>query len=162
MALENYYEILEIPRTASLEEINSQFRSLSLRYHPLRNPTNMALNAQRFAQICEAHDVLSNVATKAIYDIYGEYGLKEGCVTPEGKKIGGGYFLKQEPERYFERVLSNTEFLLEPRALDGGDVQQSIFGDALGGLSAPKASAPSDIVVTVDCSLEEFYNGSIK
>lgn len=37
-----------------------RFQSLSLRYHPLRNPTNMALNAQRFAQICEAHDVLSN------------------------------------------------------------------------------------------------------
>ena len=35
------------------------------------------------------------VDTKAIYDIYGEYGLKEGCVTAEGKKIGGGYFLKQ-------------------------------------------------------------------
>lgn len=34
------------------------------------------------------------VETKAIYDNYGEYGLKEGCVTPEGNKIGGGYFLK--------------------------------------------------------------------
>jgi len=44
MQIENYYEVLEIPRSASLEEINTQFRSLSLRYHPLRNPTNMALN----------------------------------------------------------------------------------------------------------------------
>lgn len=122
----------------------------------------MALNAQRFAQICEAHDVLSNVETKAIYDIYGEYGLKEGCVTPEGKKYGGGYFLKQEPESYFERVLANTEFLLEPRALDGGDVQQSIFGDALGGLTAPKANEPEDICITVNCTLEEFYSGSMK
>ena len=102
------------------------------------------------------------VETKAIYDIYGEYGLKEGCVTAEGKKIGGGYFLKQEPETYFERVLANTEFLLEPRALDGSDVQQSIFGDALGGLTAPKASKPEDIVVTVECTLQEFYNGSMK
>ncbi len=60
MELENYYEILEISRKASLEEISSQFRSLALRYHPLRNPTNMALNQMKFAQICEAHDVLSN------------------------------------------------------------------------------------------------------
>jgi len=60
MQLENYYEILEIPRKASLQDINSQFKSLALRYHPLRNPTNMALNQMRFAQICEAHDVLSN------------------------------------------------------------------------------------------------------
>jgi len=59
----------------------------------------------KFAQICEAHDVLSNVETKAIYDIYGEYGLKEGCVTPQGDRIGGGYFLKTDPERYFELKL---------------------------------------------------------
>jgi len=59
-------------------------------------------------------------------------------------------------------VLANTEFLLEPRALDGSDVQQSIFGDAQGGLTAPKASAPEDIVITVECSLQEFYSGSIK
>ena len=31
---------------------------------------------------------------KAIFDIYGEYGLKEGVTTPDGKKVGGGYFLK--------------------------------------------------------------------
>ena len=99
---------------------------------------------------------------KAIYDIYGEYGLKEGITTPDGKKIGGGYFLKQEPERYFERVLSNTEFLLEPRQMDGSDVQQSIFSDALGGLTQPKAPKPADIVLTIDCTLEEFYSGSMK
>ena len=60
MEIENYYEILEVPRTASMEEIHSQFKSLALRYHPLRNPTNMATNQLRFSQICEAHDVLSN------------------------------------------------------------------------------------------------------
>ena len=82
----------------------------------------------RFGQICEAHDVLSNgkflninlflrlnitvsnsfasiVENKAIYDIYGEYGLKEGCVTPEGKRIGGGYFMRMDAERYFEAKL---------------------------------------------------------
>ena len=101
--IENYYEILELPRKASFEEINSQFQSLALRYHPMRNPTNMQANQMKFAQICEAHDVLSNgtcpyqlsllsiltdicslitVESKAIFDIYGEYGLKEGCVTP--------------------------------------------------------------------------------
>jgi len=59
----------------------------------------------RFAQICEAHDVLSNDENKAIYDIYGEYGLKQGCTTPEGAKIGGGYFMRMEPERYYEEKL---------------------------------------------------------
>lgn len=90
---------------------------------------------------------------KAIYDIYGEYGLKEGCVTPEGsksfrlkrvfgltfryilEKIGGGYFLKADPERYFEQVLSSTEFVLEDRATNGSDVYQSIFSDSFGALN---------------------------
>ena len=45
------------------------------------------------------------VENKAIYDIHGEYGLKEGCVTPEGKRIGGGYFMRMDAERYFEEKL---------------------------------------------------------
>lgn len=102
------------------------------------------------------------VETKAIYDMYGEYGLKEGCVTPEGKKIGGGYFLKMEAENYFNIVLSDTEFLLEPRALDGCDVHETAFGDSVGGLRAAKAPKPTDIVMIVDCTLEELYCGSIK
>ena len=102
------------------------------------------------------------VQTKAIYDMYGEYGLKEGCVTPEGEKIGGGYFLRMDPERYFEQKLSNTEMLLEARALNGSDVQQSIFSDSHGGLAQPKADKPKDVVVTLDVSLVELYTGSIK
>lgn len=102
------------------------------------------------------------VQNKAIYDNYGEYGLKEGCVTPEGQKIGGGYFLKSDPEGYFEKVLSKTEFLLEPRAVNGSDAQQSIFADSFGGHNQPKQGEPEDVEVTLDCSLEEFYNGAVK
>ena len=99
---------------------------------------------------------------KAIYDAYGEYGLKEGCITPQGEKIGGGYFLKVEPENYFETVLGKTDFILEERAVDGADAQQSIFADSYGGLNAPKANAPANIEITLDCTLNEFYNGSVK
>ena len=98
----------------------------------------VSTSSQIWAKIANCDCSSPIVDRKAIYDIYGEYGLKEGLTTPDGKKIGGGYFLKQEPERYFEKILSNTEFLLEPRAVDGSDVQQSIFADALGGLTQPK------------------------
>lgn len=154
--------MLELPRTATVEKINSQFKSLAMRYHPLRNPTNMQTNQLKFAQVCEAHDVLSNIETKAIYDIYGEFGLKEGCIGEDGKKIGGGYFMKMDSERYFEKILSSTEFILEGRAVDGSDAQQSIFADSHSGLAQPKAGKPEDIVLTVDCTLSEFYNGSVK
>ena len=102
------------------------------------------------------------VENKAIYDIYGEYGLKEGCVTPEGKRIGGGYFMRMDAERYFEAKLQNTDFLLEDRNVAGDDVQQSIFADSYGGLNQPKPAKPTNVVVTLECTLEEFYCGSIK
>jgi DnaJ-class molecular chaperone len=70
--------------------------------------------------------------------------------------------LRKEPEKYFEEILKTTDFLLEDRANDGRDVQQSIFADSFGGLNQPKQSKPADITVTVACTLEEFYNGSIK
>ena len=50
------------------------------------------------------------------------------------EKIGGGYFLKKDPERYFDDVLSDTDFLTEARALNGADAQESFFTDAYGGL----------------------------
>ena len=40
IAIENYYEILELPRNASKEDIYSQFKALVTRYHPGRHPTN--------------------------------------------------------------------------------------------------------------------------
>ena len=94
--------------------------------------------------------------------MYGEYGLKEGCVTPDGKKIGGGYFLKMEAENYFDTVLSNTDFISEPRALDGTDIVETAFGDGLGGLNAKKAPKPDDICITLECTLEELYCGAMK
>ena len=78
------------------------------------------------------------------------------------EKIGGGYFLKTTPENYYDLKLQSTDFILDDRAVNGSDVQQSIFADSYGGLSQPKAGAPCDVVVTVNCTLEEFYNGSIK
>ena len=54
------------------------------------------------------------------------------------------------------------EGVLLKQRIDGSDVQQTIFGDSLGGLSQKPADAPKDVVVEVSCTLAEFYNGSIK
>jgi len=78
------------------------------------------------------------------------------------ERIGGGYFLKQDPERYFELVLQRTDFILDERAVDGTDARQSIFSDSFGGLTQKGAAKPEDIVINVECTLDEFYNGSIK
>ena len=70
--------------------------------------------------------------------------------------------MKISPENYYEERLQSTDFILDDRAVNGADAQQSIFADSFGGLNEPRAGAPSDVVITVDCTLEELYNGSIK
>lgn len=66
--------------------------------------------------------------SKAIYDLYGEYGLKEGAVTAEGQKIGGGYFFKSMPEKYYESLMTAAgDFGFGADEVDGSDFQTSMF-----------------------------------
>ncbi|KAJ5426792.1 hypothetical protein N7465_001862 [Penicillium sp. CMV-2018d] len=63
----NFYEILDIPITASAAEIKKQFYALSMRHHPDRNRTDPNAS-QRFARISAAYNVLGNVSKRAVYD----------------------------------------------------------------------------------------------
>ncbi|KAF9887889.1 hypothetical protein FE257_009549 [Aspergillus nanangensis] len=63
----NYYEILDVPITASPSEIKQKFYSLSLRHHPDRN-RNDPTASERFARISSAYNVLSNHTKRATYD----------------------------------------------------------------------------------------------
>ncbi|CAI7564447.1 unnamed protein product [Penicillium glandicola] len=63
----NFYEILDVPTTASAAEIKKQFYALSMRHHPDRNRTDPNAS-QRFARISAAYNVLSNVQKRATYD----------------------------------------------------------------------------------------------
>lgn len=56
----SYYDILELSRDASVEAIAHKFKMLGSRYHPMKNPTDMQTAAAKFAEVCEAYDVLSN------------------------------------------------------------------------------------------------------
>jgi len=61
----NYYEILEIERSANTECVNNAFRRLTQKYNPSANMTNQGANIETFNLICEAYDVLSNPERKA-------------------------------------------------------------------------------------------------
>lgn len=75
MAELNYYEILEIERTATKEEIKKAYRKMALKYHPDRNPNNKDAE-EKFKLINEAYQVLSDDNKRAIYDRYGKAGLE--------------------------------------------------------------------------------------
>jgi molecular chaperone DnaJ len=68
----DYYEVLGIPRDASGEDIKKAFRKLAFQYHPDRNNDNGA--ADKFKEINEAYEVLSDTDKRAAYDRYGHTG----------------------------------------------------------------------------------------
>ncbi len=64
--MKDYYEILGVPRTATLEEIKHAFRKLAIAYHPDRNPSK---EAEAFIkEVIEAYEVLENPSTRMLYD----------------------------------------------------------------------------------------------
>ena len=78
----NYYEVLNVKRNSTEEQISTAFKKLALRHHPMKHPGEMNLHLQRFHEICEAYEVLSNLQYKTIYDQFGEEVLKEGLKDP--------------------------------------------------------------------------------
>ncbi|NWR60776.1 DNJA1 protein, partial [Bucorvus abyssinicus] len=80
-----YYDLLGVRPGASLDEIKRAYRRLALRYHPDKNPSE----GERFKQISQAYEVLSDSHKRALYDRGGERAMKEGGL---GNRGGGGGF----------------------------------------------------------------------
>src|ERR1700736_1641746 len=77
MAKRDYYDVLGVPRTASADEIKKAHRKLALKYHPDRNKNNKDAE-ERFKEIQEAYDVLSDSSKRANYDQFGHAGVGAG------------------------------------------------------------------------------------
>jgi len=75
---ERYYEVLGLKKGASMEEIKQAFRKLARQYHPDRHPNEKEKFHQKFTELQEAYEVLSDPEKKKLYDRYGEAGLKGG------------------------------------------------------------------------------------
>ncbi|KAK2722888.1 dnaJ protein homolog 1-like [Artemia franciscana] len=86
----DFYKILGISKGASDDEIKKAYRKLALKYHPDKNKEKGA--EERFKEIAEAYEILSDKKKRDIFDQYGEEGLKGAAGAPGGGGAGGPEF----------------------------------------------------------------------
>jgi molecular chaperone DnaJ len=84
--MRDYYEILGVERTATVEVIKKSYRRLALQYHPDRNPGDKAAE-DKFKECTEAYGILSDPDKRARYDQFGHAGLRGGGAQPDFSSI---------------------------------------------------------------------------
>ncbi|XP_027349780.1 dnaJ homolog subfamily B member 4-like isoform X3 [Abrus precatorius] len=109
----DYYKILQVDRSAKDDDLKKAYRKLAMKWHPDKNPNNKKEAEAKFKQISEAYDVLSDPQKRAVYDQYGEEGLKG--VPPPG---AGGFSSGSDG--------GPTTFRFNPRSAD--DIFSEFFG----------------------------------
>ncbi|MDR1007830.1 MAG: molecular chaperone DnaJ [Campylobacteraceae bacterium] len=136
-----YYEILEITKHAGVDEIKKAYRKLALKYHPDRNQGDKEAE-EKFKQINEAYQVLSDTNKREIYDRYGKAGLD---------RQGFSHFSEQN----YEDIMG-----------DLGSIFESVFGNGFGfGSSKRRKSSekyPSDLESEITLEFNEAIFGCKK
>ena len=134
--MSDFYTLLGVSRDASEDEIKRAYRRLAMEYHPDRNGSADA--EARFKEIAEAYSVLMDPEKRALYDRYGEAGLRGG---------GGGF-------HHVDLAEALSMFMRDFGGLGGFE---SIFGGA-----APQRETRrgQDIRVTVRLGLQEVATGA--
>ncbi|MDE2149028.1 MAG: molecular chaperone DnaJ [Gammaproteobacteria bacterium] len=89
MSKRDHYEVLGVDRTAGEEELKKAYRRLAMKYHPDRNPEDHTAE-ERFKEVSEAYDVLSDPGRRSIYDQYGHEGLERASAAGAGGFGGFG------------------------------------------------------------------------
>ncbi len=79
---QDYYELLGVPRKAAQKEIRQAYRRLARKYHPDLNPGDKS-SEEKFKQVQEAYDVLSDAKKRQMYDQFGFDAERRAAVPPE-------------------------------------------------------------------------------
>lgn len=184
----DYYSILGVGRDAKENDIKKAYRKSAMQWHPDKNPDNKEEAEAKFKEIAEAYDVLSDPDKKAIYDQYGEEGLKGGGppgggAGPAGGGGGGGgmpggfaYQFNGDADEIFSRFFKDSfkrsnSFESTPFEDMGGFFgfggmpgMGGMGGMPMGGMGGKggKGGAARPAVFDLNCSLEELFNGATK
>lgn len=138
----DYYELLGVSRTAGEEEIKKAYRTLAKKYHPDFNPGDKS-SEEKFKQINEAYEILSDSKKRQMYDQFGHAGVGRAGPPPPGGFGPGGV-----------RIDDFTGF---------GDIMGDIFENFFGGAPAGRrgrAQRGNDLRADVTISLDEAFRGA--
>ncbi len=135
----DYYEVLDVPKTATKQEIKKAFRKLAMKYHPDTNKDDDA--EEKFKEINEANEVLSDDDKRARYDRFGHQGVNNGA--------GGFGGNRGSSQQEIDEIL---------RQFGGGAGGfGSIFEEFFG--RGNRAAKGQDVVFQVQITLEDAFKG---
>ena len=164
----DYYETLGVPKTASADEIKSAFRKLARKHHPdLAKPKEKAAAEEKFKQINEAYEVLSDPEKRAKYDQLGENWNQPGGFQPPpdwGAGGAGGGFRRYSGGNGggVEFEFDGTGFSDFFEAFFGGGRGQSAFGGGFGRRASATPAPGQDVEADIMVTLEEALHGSTR
>ena len=165
----NYYEILGVPKTAAADEIKRSYRRLARKYHPDLNPNDKAAE-ERFKDIGEAYEVLSDTTKRQQYDRFGQY-WKQGGFQGQGGRAAspreqytpdferGGYTGDVDFSQYndFQEFVDQLlgKFRTNERAQDTGGASSYRTSTQ----APPRPTARRDSEALLELPLERAYVG---
>ncbi len=145
MEKRDYYEVLDVAKTATPEEIKKAYRKKAIQYHPDKNPGDKEAE-EKFKEAAEAYEVLSNPDKRARYDRFGHQGMGGAA----GGGFGGGGMSMEDIFSHFGDIFGGGSF--------GGGFSD-FFGGGGGGGSRRRVNKGSDLRVKVKLTLNEIATG---
>ena len=162
----DYYSVLGVAKSADADGIKKAFRQLARKHHPDVNPGDKAAE-DKFKEINEAYEVLSDKDKRAKYDQYGQYWNKAGAPSPSGGGYGRGASDFDDVE--FGKYGNFDEFIndLLGRMNNGGGAGGGRGSDPFGGggfrnsgnYGGASAVANLDIEAKITLTFSEAFNG---
>lgn len=178
MEYKDYYKVLGVDRSATQDEIKKAFRRLARKYHPDMNKSDP--NAEeRFKEINEANEVLSDPEKRQKYDQFGVHwqqyeragGQPEDFNWDQWRTPpGGGYQTRQVSQEELEQIFGNLGGLGGMGGMGGfSDFFETLFGGAgrstgtgFGGQRVQRSRRGSDAEHTIEITLEEANRGTTR